>query len=219
MLLHVYVMNYIKRYQILYKLKHHKYYDDYSTNLIYRSEFELLIAVLLSAQAKDVQVNKATKTLFAAANTPKSMLILGIDQIKDHIKCIGLFNVKAKNIIKTCQILIDKHNGALPNNRSELESLPGVGRKTANIILNIIFNYPTIAVDTHIFRFCNRSRFAIGKNVLTVERKLISVVPQKFKKNCHQHFIKHSRYTCSARKPRCYDCIIANLCEFDKKNI
>lgn len=210
-------MNYNKRYQILRKLQDHNYYSNYDTNLVYRSAFELLIAVLLSAQTRDVQVNKVTKKLFKVANTPQAMLALGLDTIKDYIKCIGLFNSKANNIIKTCQLLIHKYNSVLPHNRLMLESLPGVGRKTANIILNIIFDQPTIAVDTHVFRFCNRSRFAIGDNVLTVERKLISVVPKEFKKNCHQYFIQHAKQTCCAKQPHCYNCIISDLCEFDKK--
>lgn len=210
-------MNHIKRYQILRKLQDHTYYDKNNEGLVYTSEFELLIAVLLSARTRDIQVNIVTKTLFKVANTPESMLYLGLDKIKDHIKHIGLFNSKANNIVKTCQLLIQKYNNTVPNNRVALESLPGVGRKTANIILNTIFNYPTIAVDTHVFRFCNRSRFATGKNVLAVERKLMSVVPREFKKNCHQYFVKHGRYTCCSKQPHCCSCIISNLCEFDKK--
>lgn len=211
-------MDHIKRYQILYKLRDH-YTNNDETNLIYQSDFELLIAVLLSAQSKDVQVNKVTKQLFKIANTPQSIIKLGLNKIKNYIKFIGLFNSKAENILKTCQLLITKYNGVVPNNRLELESLPGVGRKTSNIILNIIFNHPTIAVDTHVFRVCNRSQFAIGNNALAVEHKLMSVVPHEFKKNCHKYFINHGRYTCFAKKPNCSNCIISSLCEFQNKTI
>lgn len=212
-------MNYAKRYQILSKLKEcYNEYNNHKTNLVYKTEFELLIAVLLSAKTQDQQVNKVTAGLFKIANTPQTMLLLGVNKIIDHIKYIGLFNSKAKNIIETCQLLIQKHNGSIPNNRAELELLPGVGRKTANIILNIVFNHPTIAVDTHVFRFCNRSRFVIGKNVLIVEKKLNLVVPKEFKKNCHQYFVKHGRNICCAKTPHCYNCIISNLCEFNKKH-
>lgn len=212
-------MDLIKRYQILHRLQNHNVHNRYNTNLVYQSEFELLIALLLSAQTRDSQVNKVTRTLFHRANTPELMLMLGVDNIKNYIKCIGLHNTKAANIIKTCQLLIQKYKGKLPNNRLELETLPGVGRKTANIILNIIFSIPTIAVDTHVFRFCNRSRFAIGNNALAVERQLISVVPKEFKKNCHQNLIQHGRYTCRAKKPHCQHCIISDLCEFEQKQI
>lgn len=209
-------MNYIKRYQILCRLRDYNYNIN-NIELRYRSDFELLIAVLLSAQTKDIQVNKVTRILFKIANTPESMLSLGIDKIKDCIKCIGLFNVKAENIIKTCQLLVKNYNSTLPKNREELESLPGVGRKTANIILNIVYGHLTIAVDTHVFRVCNRSRFVVGKNVKIVEQRLMSVVPIKFQKNCHRWLVFHGRNTCKAKTPQCSNCIIENLCEFDKK--
>lgn len=188
-----------------------------TTELVFNSPFELLISVLLSAQATDISVNKATAKLYPIANTAEKMLALGIDEIKHYIKTIGLFNTKAKNIIKTCQILIDKYNGLVPENREALESLPGVGRKTANVVLNTAFGWPTIAVDTHIFRVCNRTIFAPGKNVIEVEQKLIKVVPIEFKVDCHHWFILHGRYTCIARKPRCGSCIIEDLCEFNDK--
>ncbi|BGI50905.1 MAG: endonuclease III [Arsenophonus endosymbiont of Ceratovacuna japonica] len=187
------------------------------TELIFNSPFELLISVLLSAKATDISVNKATIKLYSVANNAQKMLNLGSDKIKFYIKTIGLFNIKANNIIKTSKILIDKYNGKVPQNRQDLESLPGVGRKTANVILNTIFNLPTIAVDTHIFRFCNRTNFAKGKNVFEVEQKLIKVVPIEFKLHCHNWFILHSRYTCVSRKPRCNSCIIEDLCEFNNK--
>ncbi|ADV33768.1 endonuclease III [Candidatus Blochmanniella vafra str. BVAF] len=211
-------MNRIKRYQILCKLRdYNANITTYDTELIYHSPFELLIAVLLSARARDVQVNKVTESLFQVANTPQDMLFLGINRIRYYIRSIGLFNSKAVNIIKICQLLIEKFNGFLPENREELESLPGVGRKTASIILNVIFGWPTIAVDTHVFRFCNRSKFAIGNNVAAVEQKLISVVPREFKKNCHLWLIRHGRNTCHAKKPSCNSCVINSLCEFDMK--
>ncbi|WP_159715444.1 endonuclease III [Blochmannia endosymbiont of Camponotus nipponensis] len=210
-------MNHIKRYQILCKLRDNDV--DPSIELVYRSEFELLIAVLLSAQTNDIQVNKVTENLFKIANTPKSMLRLGINGIKNYIKSLGLYNTKAKNIIKSCHVLIEHYNGVLPSNRVELESLPGVGRKTANIILNLIFGRPTIAVDRHVFRFCNRSRFALGKNVLSVEKKLLSVVPKEFKNNCHQWLVLHGKNVCQAKRPNCRVCVIKDLCEFKEKQI
>ncbi|MGP1938971.1 MAG: endonuclease III [Arsenophonus sp. ET-DL9-MAG3] len=185
--------------------------------LIFNSSFELLIFVLLSAQATDIIVNEATSKLYKTANTAKKILSLGIDGIKCYIKKIGLFNIKAKNIIKTCKILIDKYNGEVPENREALESLPGVGRKTANVILNNAFGWPTIAVDTHVFRVCNRTNLAPGKNVIKVEEKLLKVVPIEFKADCHHLLISHGRYTCVARKPRCENCIIEDLCEFKNK--
>lgn len=212
-------MNAIKRYKILCRLRDYNYNYHVKTRLLYESEFELLIAVLLSAQTRDTQVNKVTKRLFSIANTPKSMLLLGAKRLKIYLKSLGLFNKKAENIIKTCQLLIKDHNGLLPQNRLALESLPGVGRKTANIILNIVFDLPTIAVDTHVFRFCNRSRFAPGNNAISVERKLISVVPKDFKKHCHTWFIRHGRDTCQSKQPQCYNCIISDLCEFNNKII
>lgn len=187
------------------------------TELIFNSPFELLISVLLSAQATDISVNKATAKLYPVANTAEKIMALGLDEIKLYIKTINLFNTKAKNIIKTCQILIDKYNGEVPKDCKALESLPGVGHKTANVVLNTAFSYPTIAVDTHIFRVCNRTNFAPGKNVMEVEQKLLKIVPTEFKINCHHWFILHGRYTCIAKKPCCNSCIIEDLCEFNNK--
>lgn len=188
-----------------------------TTELEYSSPFELLIAVLLSAQATDVSVNKATRLLFAAANTPQTMLNLGVDGVKNYIKTIGLFNSKAENVIKTCRILLDQHGGGVPEDRQALEALPGVGRKTANVVLNTAFGWPTIAVDTHIFRVSNRMNFAPGKNVDEVEQKLLKVVPAEFKLDVHHWLILHGRYTCTARKPRCGSCLVEDLCEFKAK--
>jgi endonuclease-3 len=187
------------------------------TELEYSSPFELLIAVLLSAQATDVGVNKATKGLFAAAPSPAAMLALGVDGVKNFIKTIGLFNTKAENVIKTCQILQDKHGGQVPENREALEALPGVGRKTANVVLNTAFGWPTIAVDTHIYRVSNRMNFAPGKTVDDVEQKLLKVVPAEFKVDVHHWLILHGRYTCVARKPKCGSCLVEDLCEFKQK--
>ena len=187
------------------------------TELEFSSPFELLIAVLLSAQATDVSVNKATKGLFAAAPTPAAMLALGVEGVKQHIKTIGLFNTKAENVIKTCQILQEKHGGQVPENREALEALPGVGRKTANVVLNTAFGWPTIAVDTHIFRVSNRMNFAPGKNVDEVGAKLLKVVPAEFKVDVHHWLILHGRYTCVARKPKCGSCLVEDLCEFKQK--
>jgi len=188
-----------------------------TTELEYSNPFELLIAVLLSAQATDVGVNKATKGLFAAANNPSAMLALGVDGVKSYIKTIGLFNSKAENVIKTCRILQDVHQGQVPENREALEALPGVGRKTANVVLNTAFGWPTIAVDTHIFRVSNRMNFAPGKDVDAVEQKLLKVVPKEFKLDVHHWLILHGRYTCTARKPKCGSCILEDLCEFKEK--
>ncbi|MDP2716008.1 endonuclease III [Rheinheimera sp.] len=188
-----------------------------TTELEYSSPFELLIAVLLSAQATDVGVNKATKLLFPVARTPQAMLDLGVDGVKHYIKTIGLFNTKAENVIKTCRMLVELHNGEVPENREALEALPGVGRKTANVVLNTAFRWPTIAVDTHIFRVSNRTKLAPGKNVDEVEHKLLKVVPSEFKLDVHHWLILHGRYTCVARKPRCGSCIIEDLCEFKDK--
>lgn len=190
-----------------------------TTELAYSSPFELLIAVVLSAQATDKGVNKATAQLFSIANTPEAILNLGEAGLKEHIKTIGLFNTKAANIIQLCRQVLEKHNGQVPQNRDELEALPGVGRKTANVILNTAFGHPTIAVDTHIFRVANRTRIAPGKNVLEVERKLDKYVPKAHKKDAHHLLILHGRYTCTARKPKCPNCIIADLCEFKEKSI
>lgn len=187
------------------------------TELNWSSPFELLIAVLLSAQATDVSVNKATDKLYPVANTPQGLWDLGVDGVKSYIKTIGLFNSKAENVIKTCKILLEQHNGEVPEDRAALEALPGVGRKTANVVLNTAFGWPTIAVDTHIYRVSNRTKFAMGKNVDQVEEKLLKVVPAEFKLDVHHWLILHGRYTCVARKPRCGSCIIEDLCEFKEK--
>ncbi|KAF3982378.1 MAG: endonuclease III [Methylococcales symbiont of Hymedesmia sp. n. MRB-2018] len=187
------------------------------TELQYSSAFELLIAVVLSAQATDKGVNKATALLFPIANTPHAILNLGEYELKKYIKTIGLFNTKGANIIKLCQRLIDYHHGEVPKNREQLEALAGVGRKTANVILNTAFGQPTIAVDTHIFRVSNRTGLAKGKNVLAVENKLEKGVPKQHKLNAHHLLILHGRYTCIARKPRCQSCVIEDLCEFKDK--
>ncbi|MCC4309396.1 endonuclease III [Alcanivorax marinus] len=185
-----------------------------TTELNYDTPFELLVAVVLSAQATDVGVNKATARLFPVANTPAAIRALGVDGLKEYIKTIGLFNSKANNVIKLCDQLIEKHDGQVPRSRAALEALPGVGRKTANVVLNTAFGEPTIAVDTHIFRVSNRTRIAPGKNVVEVENRLMRVVPEEFKRDCHHWLILHGRYTCTARKPKCGECIIADLCEF-----
>ncbi|AUU01380.1 endonuclease III [Morganella morganii] len=208
-------MNKEKRIEILTRLRDNN--PQPTTELLFDSPFELLISVLLSAQATDVSVNKATRPLYAVANTPQAILELGVDGVKSYIKTIGLFNTKAENVIKTCRMLVDLHNGEVPEDRAALEALPGVGRKTANVVLNTAFGWPTIAVDTHIFRVCNRTKFAPGKNVDEVEQKLLRVVPAEFKVDCHHWFILHGRYTCVARKPRCGSCIIEDLCEFSEK--
>jgi endonuclease-3 len=188
-----------------------------TTELHYSTPFELLIAVILSAQATDRGVNKATAALFPVASTPAAILALGVDGLKHYIKTIGLYNSKAENIIKTCRLLLERHNGDVPRQRTELEALPGVGRKTANVILNTAFGEPTLAVDTHIFRVANRTRLAPGRTVLDVEKKLLRVVPKEFLHNAHHWLILHGRYTCLARKPRCGSCIIEDLCEYRDK--
>ncbi|EPT9250336.1 endonuclease III [Photobacterium damselae] len=208
-------MNNQKRVQILERLRAENPHPQ--TELNWSTPFELLIAVLLSAQATDVSVNKATDKLYPIANTPQAIFDLGVDGLKTYIKTIGLFNTKAENVIKTCRILLDKHNGEVPKDRQALEALPGVGRKTANVVLNTAFGWPTIAVDTHIFRVCNRTKFAEGKNVDQVEQKLLKVVPAEFKVDVHHWLILHGRYTCIARKPRCGSCIIEDLCEYKEK--
>ncbi len=187
------------------------------TELEYASPFELLIAVILSAQATDVSVNKATAKLYPVANTPRALLDLGEARLKRYIKTIGLFNSKAENIIKTCGILLERFNGEVPRTREELESLPGVGRKTANVILNTAFGEPTIAVDTHIFRVSNRTGIAQGKTPLEVEKRLVRLTPDEFKKDAHHWLILHGRYTCKARKPACPECVIRDLCEYRHK--
>lgn len=188
-----------------------------TTELAYHSPFELLIAVILSAQATDKGVNKATAKLFPVANTPESIQALGENGLKEYIKTIGLYNSKAKNIIATCRILIEKHDSKVPEDRSELQALPGVGRKTANVILNTAFGHPTMAVDTHIFRVSNRSGIAPGKTVLAVEKKLLKFIPEEFLIDAHHWLILHGRYTCVARTPKCGECIICDLCEYRKK--
>ncbi|AJJ10874.1 endonuclease III [Yersinia rohdei] len=208
-------MNKEKRVAILTRLRDNNPHP--TTELVYSTPFELLISVLLSAQATDVSVNKATAKLYPVANTPQAILDLGVDGLKPYIKTIGLFNTKAENVIKTCRQLLEKHQGEVPEDRAALEALPGVGRKTANVVLNTAFGWPTIAVDTHIFRVCNRTGFAPGSNVDQVEAKLLKVVPAEFKLDCHHWLILHGRYTCIARKPRCGSCIIEDLCEFKDK--
>tara|TARA_B100000029_G_scaffold506209_1_gene588556 strand:- start:1191 stop:1823 length:633 start_codon:yes stop_codon:yes gene_type:complete len=190
-----------------------------TTELNFSSPFELLIAVILSAQATDIGVNKATSKLFEVAATPQTMLALGLTELKNYIQTIGLFNNKAKNIWRTCEILIEKYDGIVPKDREGLESLPGVGRKTANVILNTAFGQPTIAVDTHIFRVSNRTGIAPGKNVAQVEKKLLKVTPEKYKMNAHHWLLLHGRYICKARKPKCETCIISDLCEHKEKSI
>jgi len=208
-------MNKAKRHEIFTRLK--KENPEPTTELVYASAFELLIAVILSAQATDVSVNKATARLFAAASTPEAMLALGEEGLKKYIKTIGLFNSKAKNIIKTCELLIEQHNSQVPEHQDKLEALPGVGRKTANVVRNTAFGHPTIAVDTHIFRVANRTNIAPGKTVLEVEKKLLKFVPHEFKQDAHHWLILHGRYTCIARKPRCGSCLIEDLCEYKHK--
>ena len=187
------------------------------TELEYSTPFELLLAVALSAQATDVSVNKATRRLFPVANTPQAILDLGEDGLREYIKTIGLFNSKAKNAIKMCQMLVELHNGEVPKQRQQLEALPGVGRKTANVVLNTAFRIPVMAVDTHIFRVSNRTRIAPGKNVDEVEDKLMRFVPKEFLMDAHHWLILHGRYTCVARKPKCGSCLIEDLCEFKQK--
>jgi endonuclease-3 len=206
------------------KLKRHKIFSRFqvetlkpTSELKYDSIFELLISVLLSAQATDISVNKATAKLYPVANTPETIFALGVDGLSQYIKTIGLFNSKAKNTIATCKILMEQHNSEVPEDRAALESLPGVGRKTANVVLNTAFGHPTIAVDTHIFRVSNRTGIAPGKDVVAVEKKLIKFVPKEFKVDAHHWLILHGRYTCIARKPRCGSCIIEDLCDFKQK--
>jgi endonuclease-3 len=190
-----------------------------TTELRYQSEFELLVSVVLSAQATDVSVNKATAKLFEVANTPAAILALGEDRLKPYIQTIGLFNSKAKNIVGACKILVKQHNGQVPHDREALEALPGVGRKTANVILNTAFGEPTIAVDTHIFRVSNRTGLATGKNVSAVEAKLEKFTPDEFKRDAHHWLILHGRYVCKARKPTCPVCVIADICDYKPKTV
>jgi endonuclease-3 len=208
-------MNKEKRYEMLSRLRANNPHP--TTELNFSSPFELLIAVILSAQATDVSVNKATDKLYPVANTPEAVYALGIEGLKEYIKTIGLFNSKTKNVIETCRILIEDHGSVVPEDREALEALPGVGRKTANVVLNTAFGWPTIAVDTHIYRVSNRTKLAMGKTVEKVEEKLIKVVPAEFKVDVHHWLILHGRYTCIARKPRCGSCIIEDLCEFKDK--
>lgn len=208
-------MNAQKRYDIFSRLREND--PEPTTELKYSSPFELLIAVILSAQATDVGVNKATDKLFPVANTAGALYKLGEKGLKQYIKTIGLYNTKGKNIIKTCKILIDQYDGKVPQDQQALEALPGVGRKTANVVRNTAFGHPTIAVDTHIFRVSNRTKIAPGKNVLEVEKKLLKFVPKEFMQDAHHWLILHGRYTCIARKPRCGSCIIEDLCEFKDK--
>lgn len=190
-----------------------------TTELSYASPFELLVSVILSAQATDVSVNKATDKLYSVARTPEAILSLGVSGLKPYIRTIGLFNSKASNIIKTCRILIEQHAGEVPRTRPELEALPGVGRKTANVVLNTAFGEPTIAVDTHIFRVSNRTGLAKGKTPLEVEKRLVKMTPDEFKKDAHHWLILHGRYTCKARKPLCGECPIIEWCEYRKKEL
>lgn len=208
-------MNKIKRQQIFERLREQN--PSPQTELEYNSTFELLIAVILSAQATDVGVNKATRKLYPVANTPEAIYALGEDGLKEYIKTIGLFNSKAKNVISCCKDLIEKHNSVVPDNRKDLEALAGVGRKTANVVLNTAFRQIAMAVDTHIFRVSNRTKIAPGKNVRQVEDALLKFVPQEFLLDAHHWLILHGRYTCIARKPRCGSCIIEDLCEFKDK--
>lgn len=190
-----------------------------TTELEYTCAFELLISVILSAQATDISVNKATKGLYKVANTPEKMIKLGLDGLKKHIKTIGLYNSKAQNIIKTCHMLVEKHNSQVPDNRAALEALPGVGRKTANVVLNTAFGEPTMAVDTHIFRVSNRTNIAPGKTPLEVEKKLLKFVPKDYLHDAHHWLILHGRYICVARNPKCDICPIVELCEYKDKTL
>jgi endonuclease-3 len=208
-------MNAEKRYEIFRRFREANPHP--TTELEYSTPFELLIAVLLSAQSTDVGVNKATRRLYPVANTPQAILDLGLDELKTYISTIGLYNNKAKNVIATCEILVNQYGGEVPREREALESLPGVGRKTANVVLNTAFGEAAMAVDTHIFRVSNRTRIAPGKNVDVVEQKLLKFVPKEFLHDAHHWLILHGRYTCVARTPKCWNCIINDLCEFKDK--
>ncbi len=210
-------MNKQKRHEMFVRLQTEN--PNPTTELEYNSDFELLIAVILSAQATDVGVNKATAKLYPIANTPDSIYALGIDGLSEYIKTIGLYNSKAKNVIATCKILSEQHNSVVPDNREDLEALPGVGRKTANVVLNTAFGQPTMAVDTHIYRVSNRTGLAPGKTVLAVEKALLKFIPKDFLVDAHHWLILHGRYTCIARKPRCGSCIISDLCDYKDKQI
>jgi len=208
-------MNADKRYEIFSRLRNEN--PNPTTELAYDSTFELLISVILSAQATDVSVNKATAKLYPIANTPETIAKLGVTGLKEYIKTIGLFNTKAENVIKTCNALVKEHNSVVPDTREALEALPGVGRKTANVVLNTAFGQPAMAVDTHIYRVSNRTKIAAGKTVLDVEKKLMRHVPKEFLIDAHHWLILHGRYVCTARKPRCGACTIEDLCEFKEK--
>lgn len=208
-------MNAVKRREIFRRLKEHN--PRPATELEFQSTFELLVAVMLSAQATDISVNKATAKLYPIANTPQAILALGVEGLSKYIKSIGLYNSKAKNVIATCQQLIEKHNGQVPTTREELEALPGVGRKTANVVLNTAYKQPVMAVDTHVFRVSNRTNIAPGKNVLEVELKLMKVIPKEYLVDAHHWLILHGRYVCKARKPSCGSCYIEDLCEYKEK--
>ncbi|HMV12131.1 MAG TPA: endonuclease III [Nitrosomonas sp.] len=210
-------MNAAKRQEMFSRLKSLNPHP--TTELVYSTPFELLVAVILSAQATDKSVNLATQKLFLVANTPAKILALGEVRLSEMIQRIGLYRTKAKNILATCKLLNDLYEGQVPRNREDLEQLPGVGRKTANVVLNTAFGEPTIAVDTHIFRVANRTGLAPGKNVLEVENKLLKRVPAPFQHDAHHWLILHGRYTCKARKPACHECCISDLCEFDEKNL
>lgn len=208
-------MNKQKRQEIFERLRREN--PNPTTELEYNSPFELLISVILSAQATDVGVNKATAKLYPVANTPEAIYSLGVEGLSEYIKTIGLYNSKAKNVIATCRLLIDQHGSEVPEDRESLEALPGVGRKTANVVLNTAFGHPTMAVDTHIFRVSNRTKIAQGKNVVEVEKRLLKFIPKEFMQDAHHWLILHGRYTCIARKPRCGSCVIEDLCEFKDK--
>jgi endonuclease-3 len=208
-------MNAAKRREIFLRLQQQNPHP--TTELEFHTPFELLIAVLLSAQATDISVNAATRQLYPVANTPQKILALGEEKLREYVQRIGLYKTKAKHIIQTCKLLLDKHGGEVPTTRDALEALPGVGRKTANVVLNTAFGQPTIAVDTHIFRVSNRTGIAPGKDVLEVEHKLIKFIPDEFKLDAHHWLILHGRYICQARKPKCGQCLIENLCEYKKK--
>ena len=208
-------MNKNKRFEIFSRLRDDN--PEPTTELNFNSTFELLIAVILSAQATDKGVNKATEKLYPVANTPETIYNLGLDGLKKYIKTIGLYNSKAANIIKTCNILVEQHNSVVPDDQAMLEALPGVGRKTANVVRNTAFGHPTMAVDTHIFRVSNRTKIAPGKNVLEVEKKLVKFIPEEFMVDAHHWLILLGRYTCVARKPRCGSCLIEDLCEYKDK--
>ncbi|GAA0401203.1 endonuclease III [Cocleimonas flava] len=210
-------MNNEKRYEIFRRFREANPHP--TTELEFDSPFELLVAVTLSAQATDVSVNKATAKLFPVANTPEAIYALGEDGLKEYIKTIGLYNSKAKNVIAACKMLIDLHHSEVPDDREALEALPGVGRKTANVVLNTAFGHPTMAVDTHIFRVSNRTGIAKGKNVVEVEKKLLHFVPKEFLVDAHHWLILHGRYICVARKPRCGACLISDLCDYKEKNL